>query len=111
MRRAKILATLGPASNSPEMIESMITEGLNSVRINMSHGTREEHTETIAHARAAAAKLDKPLAILVDLCGPKIRTGKLENGSDVELIAGQNFSLTTRDIAGNKNEVGTNFSN
>ncbi|MEP6847458.1 MAG: pyruvate kinase [Acidobacteriota bacterium] len=109
MRRAKILATLGPASSSPEMIESMIEAGLNAVRINMSHGTQEQHAETIAHARTAAAKLNKPLAVLVDLCGPKIRTGMLENGADVELIAGQQFTLTTRDIVGSRTTVGTNF--
>lgn len=110
MRRAKILATLGPASNSSAVIESMIAEGLNAIRINMSHGTREDHGETIACARMAAAKLERPLAVLVDLCGPKIRTGTLENGTPVELVAGQKFVITTRDIAGNKNEVGTNFS-
>jgi pyruvate kinase len=109
MRRAKILATLGPASSSPDMIESMIEAGLTAVRINMSHGTQEQHALTIAHARAAAAKLNRPLAVLVDLCGPKIRTGLLENGSGVELVAGQPFTLTTREILGTNLEVGTNF--
>ena len=75
MRRAKILATLGPASNTPEIIEAMFNAGMNAVRINMSHGTHDEHAETIKTARAAAKKLDMPLAILVDLSGPKIRTG------------------------------------
>jgi pyruvate kinase len=110
MRRAKILATLGPASSSSTVIENMIEAGLNAIRINMSHGEREDHAETIAIARKAAKKLDRPLAVLVDLCGPKIRTGTLENGDAVELLAGQPFTITTRNIAGNKNEVGTNFS-
>src|SRR5215813_9208760 len=110
MRRAKILATLGPASSSSSVIESMIEAGLNAIRINMSHGEREDHAETIAVAREAAKKLDRPLAVLVDLCGPKIRTGTLENGKAVDLVAGQPFTITTRDIRGNKNEVGTNFS-
>jgi pyruvate kinase len=83
MRRAKILATLGPATDTQEKIEQLINAGLNAVRINMSHGTWEEHTETIRKARAAAKKLDKPLAILVDLSGPKIRTGKLKGGTSV----------------------------
>ena len=109
MRRAKILATLGPATNSPAIIRSMIEAGLNAVRINMSHGTREEHAQTIAYAREAASELNKPLSILVDLCGPKIRTGMLENGTDVELVAGQHFTLTTRDILGSQNAVSTNF--
>src|SRR5687768_18587473 len=79
MRRAKILATLGPASSTQAMIESMITAGVNAVRINMSHGTQEEHSTAIERARAAAASLAKPLAILVDLSGPKIRTRALKN--------------------------------
>lgn len=110
MRRAKVLATLGPASNSPETIESMIQAGLDAIRINMSHGTSDEHAATINVARKAAKKLDRPLAVLVDLCGPKIRTGTLENGTPVELVAGQSFTITTREIAGNKDGVGTNFS-
>jgi pyruvate kinase len=110
MRRAKVLATLGPASNSSVMIENMIEVGLNAIRINMSHGTRDEHAETIILARKAAKKLDQPLAVLVDLCGPKIRTSTLENGTPVELVAGEQFTITTREIVGNTNEVGTNFS-
>ena len=110
MRRAKILATLGPSSTTHESIEEMIEAGLSAVRINMSHGTTEEHAERINNARAAARKLDKPLSILVDLSGPKIRTRTLENGAPVELKAGEQFTLTTRDVVGNEHEVGTNFS-
>ncbi|CAN5517303.1 pyruvate kinase [soil metagenome] len=109
MRKAKILATLGPASNSQSIIETMLHAGLNAVRINMSHGTQPEHTETIRLARAAAAELGKPLSILVDLSGPKIRTRTLENGVFVMLQEGQTFTLTTREIVGNGNEVSTNF--
>lgn len=109
MRKAKILATLGPASATQELIESMLTAGMNAVRINMSHGTREQHAETIRIARAAAVSLDKPLSILVDLSGPKIRTRTLEGGLPVDLKAGQQFIITTRDIVGNNNEVATNF--
>ena len=110
MRRAKVLATLGPASNSSATLESMIEAGLNAIRINMSHGDRKDHAETITCAREAAKKLDKPLAVLVDLCGPKIRTGTLDNGTPVELVSGNRFTITTREITGNENEVGTNFS-
>ena len=87
----------------------MLGAGLNAVRINMSHGTRDEHIETIKMARAAAAALAKPLAILVDLSGPKIRTRSLENGESVELVDGQNFTITTREVVGNGREVSTNF--
>ncbi len=87
----------------------MINSGLNAVRINMSHGTREEHTETIVRARAAAVAVGKPIAILVDLSGPKIRTRSLEGGKSVELVEGQEFTITTRDIVGNAKEVSTTF--
>jgi pyruvate kinase len=110
MRRAKILATLGPSSNSQDILEKMITAGLNAVRINMSHGSHDEHAERIKCARAAAAKLGQPLAVLVDLSGPKIRTRGLEDGTPVTLTEGQEFTITTRDVVGNSREVGTNFS-
>ena len=107
MRKAKILATLGPASNQQFIIETMINAGLNAVRINMSHGTQAEHTETIRLARAAALALEKPLSILVDLSVPTVRTRNLENGQPIELIQGQAFVITTREIAGNDREVST----
>ncbi|HKP69971.1 MAG TPA: pyruvate kinase [Pyrinomonadaceae bacterium] len=109
MRRAKILATLGPASNTSEIIESMIEAGVNAVRINMSHGTTDEHAQSIDRAREVAAKLKKPLSILVDLSGPKIRTRTLKNGVPVELRPGAEFTITTRDVDGDENVVGTNF--
>jgi pyruvate kinase len=109
MRRAKILATLGPASSSETLMEKMIEAGVNAVRINMSHGDYPEHVQSIARARAAAQKLGKPLAVLVDLSGPKIRTRKLKDGQPVELVAGETFVITSRDIEGHKGEVSTNF--
>jgi len=109
MRRAKILATLGPSSSTPSVLEDMIAAGLNAVRINMSHGTYDEHLERIKCAREASAIHGQPLAVLVDLSGPKIRTRNLLNGTSVELKVGQQFTITTRDIVGNENEVGTNF--
>ena len=110
MRRAKILATLGPSSGTRSILEEMIAAGLNAVRINMSHGTYDEHAERIKCAREAAAHHKVPLSILVDLSGPKIRTRNLKDGNPVELKVGQQFTITTRDIIGNENEVGTNFS-
>lgn len=109
MRRAKILATLGPASSSQQAIESMIEAGLNAVRINMSHGTQDEHAASIANARAAAEKLGLPLAVLVDLSGPKIRTRTLKDSLPVELRVGERFVITSRDIVGDATQVATNF--
>lgn len=109
MRRAKILATLGPASNTQAIIESMMTAGMNAVRINMSHGTVDERSKAIELARAAAANLKLPLAILVDLSGPKIRTRTLKNGAPVELKKGAQFTITTREIEGDETIVSTNF--
>ncbi|HEX8116849.1 MAG TPA: pyruvate kinase [Pyrinomonadaceae bacterium] len=96
MRRAKILATLGPASREPAVLEALLAAGANAARINMSHGSHEEHSETIARARAAAERLKRPLSILVDLSGPKIRTGMLKDGRPVQLDTNAVFTLTTR---------------
>jgi pyruvate kinase len=109
VRKAKILATLGPASRDQALIESLIQAGANGVRINMSHGTREEKTEDIRRARAAAEKLNRPLAVLVDLSGPKIRTRQLKDGQPVTLKTGDRFTLTTRDIVGDETQVATNY--
>ncbi len=110
MRKAKILATLGPASDSQAIIERMIEAGVSAVRINMSHGSHEEHTANIERARAAAVKLKRPLSILVDLSGPKIRTRTLKDAAQVDLKVGSLFTITTREIEGNEHEVSTNFS-
>lgn len=109
MRRAKILATLGPASKTEAIITALLRSGVNAVRINMSHGTHEEHAEAVANARAASRGLGLPLAILVDLSGPKIRTRGLKDHKPAELVPGTFFTLTTRDIEGDETQVGTNF--
>jgi len=109
VRKAKILATLGPASRDQAVIESLLSAGANGVRINMSHGTREEKTEDIRRAREAAKKLQRPLAVLVDHSGPKIRTRQLKDGKPVTLKAGDTFTLTTRDIIGDEKQVATNY--
>lgn len=110
MRRAKILATLGPASNTESTIEAMVSAGVNAVRINMSHGAYDTHAAAIDATRSVAQRLGVPISILVDLSGPKIRTKSLENGTPVALLAGEEFTITTRDIIGNSNQVSTNFS-
>ena len=109
MRKAKILITLGPTSREPEVVEKLIVAGANGVRMNMSHGTNEEKAEDIARARAAAVRAGRPLAILVDLSGPKIRTRRLKDGQPVKLTAGSVFILTTEDIAGDEKRVATNY--
>ena len=109
MRKAKILATLGPASRSRTVIAQMLAAGLNAVRINMSHGTQDEHAETVALARETAAALDLPLAVLIDLSGPKIRTRTFKENLPVILKDGQPFTITTRDIVGDETIVATNF--
>lgn len=109
MKRAKILATLGPASRDPDVIEALIASGANGVRINMSHGTHEEKAEDIRRARAAALKLQRPLSVLVDLSGPKIRTRQLKDGKPVTLETGALFRLTTRPVVGDTTQVATNY--
>jgi len=109
VRKAKILATLGPASREPATLEALLAAGANAVRINMSHGMQEEHAETIKRARAAAERMRRPLAVLVDLSGPKIRTGVLKGGQPVALEEGALFTLTTRSVAGDAHEVSTNY--
>lgn len=109
MRKAKILGTLGPSSNTETVIGAMIDSGLNAVRINMSHGTHEEHATNIALVRSAAQKRGVPIAILVDLSGPKIRTRNLENGLAVQLVTGKQFTITATDVIGNSERVSTNF--
>jgi pyruvate kinase len=109
LRKAKILITLGPTSRQPEVVEKLIAAGANGVRMNMSHGTHEEKAEDIARAREAAKKIGCPIAILVDLSGPKIRTRRLQNSEPVKLHPGSLFTLTTEDIAGDENRVATNY--
>jgi pyruvate kinase len=109
MKKAKILATLGPSSREQSVIEELIRAGANGVRINMSHGTHEEKEQDIQNARAAAKTVNRPLAILVDLSGPKIRTRQLKDAKPVTLTAGDSFVLTTQDIVGDESRVATNY--
>ncbi len=109
MRKAKILITLGPASREGEVVEQLLAAGANGVRINMSHGSHEEKAKDINRARAAAKKMGVPLAVLVDLSGPKIRTGELANDQPVHLEANAVFILTTKRVAGDANQVSTNY--
>lgn len=108
LRKAKIVCTIGPASNSVEMLKKLIHAGMNVARLNFSHGTHEEHAQVIANIRQASAETGKPVAILLDTKGPEIRTGLLETES-VELVEGNLFRLTTEDVAGTAERVSVTY--
>ncbi|MGB2886125.1 MAG: pyruvate kinase [Candidatus Acidiferrales bacterium] len=108
-RKAKIVCTLGPASASAEMIDRMVRAGMDVARLNFSHGTPAEHAARVAAVRRASGHHEKPVAILADLQGPKIRTGGLEGGKPVRLRFGQRFVITTSPKAGTAEGVSTNF--
>ena len=108
MRRAKIVCTLGPAVESPEKIRELIGAGMNMARLNLSHGSYDEHQGRLDRVRAAASELGRPVAILVDLQGPKIRLARFENGPH-ELARGDIFTITTDDVSGTKERVGTTY--
>jgi pyruvate kinase len=98
-RRTKIIATLGPSSNSQGMIEKLIKAGVNLVRVNMSHGEPATHRQTIDRVRLAAGKTRRHIGILMDLCGPKIRVGRFANDG-IRLKAGTTVVVTTRTVTG-----------
>jgi len=108
MRRAKIVCTLGPAVESVEKVAELIDAGMNMARLNLSHGGHDEHQKRLDLVRAAAKKANKAVAILVDLQGPKIRLGRFSSGPH-ELLRGDPFTITTDDIAGTKEKVGTTY--
>ena len=108
MRRAKIVCTLGPAVDSPEKIRDLIAAGMNMARLNLSHGGYVEHQKRLDQGRAAADTAGAPIAILVDLQGPKIRLGRFKDGPH-DLERGDVFTITTDDIEGSKDRVGTTY--
>ncbi len=109
LRSAKIVCTIGPASDSAEMIVRLMEAGMDVVRLNFSHGTHEEHARTIVRVRKASGQLSKPVAILADLQGPKIRTGTLEDGRLIRLVPDQKFTISTRNIQGTTFGVSTTY--
>ncbi|MGA7223262.1 MAG: pyruvate kinase [Candidatus Acidiferrales bacterium] len=108
-RRAKIVCTLGPASSSYQMIDKLVHAGMDVARLNFSHGTHEDRARMVASLRRASFRYEKPVGILADLQGPKIRTGVLEQGKPVRLRFGQRFTITTRKIVGTEEGVSTTF--
>jgi pyruvate kinase len=108
MRRAKIVATLGPATSSYENLRAIIDAGVDVARMNLSHGSYDVHEEVYKNVRQAAEDSGRAVAVLVDLQGPKIRLGKFEGGP-YQLAVGDIFKITIEDIVGNKDICGTTF--
>ncbi|MCP4115399.1 MAG: pyruvate kinase [Desulfobacteraceae bacterium] len=110
MRRTKIVCTIGPSSQSPDVLRELIQSGMNVARMNFSHGTHDEHLKKIERIRQISRELDTPVAILQDLCGPKIRTGIIE-GAGIELVPGKELILTNEEITGTGNRVSVSYAN
>ena len=108
LRRAKIVATLGPATSTYESVRALIDAGVDVARLNLSHGDYSVHDANYANVRRAAEDSGRPVAVLVDLQGPKIRLGRFEDGP-YELEVGDIFKITTEDIIGNREICGTTF--
>ena len=109
-RRAKIICTIGPSSNSYKKIEALIAAGMDVARLNFSHGSHVSHAEAIRLIRKASIKMKKPVAILQDLQGPKIRVKTFINGR-INLKNRGKFILTTRDIIGSDSIVSVTHTN
>lgn len=106
--RTKILATVGPASNTPEKLWELVKAGADVFRLNFSHGSHEDHLKVINHIKALNLKYGTTIAMLQDLQGPKIRTGEVENNG-VELISGKKLTITTEKVIGNAERIYTSY--
>ena len=109
-KRAKIICTIGPASNNEEMITKLVYAGMDVARLNFSHGTHGQHLENIKLIRQVSQKTNKYIAILMDLQGPKIRIGHFADGP-VTVKPGDSFTITTDDIPGSQSIVSTSYKN
>src|SRR5512137_1409592 len=107
-RSTKIVATLGPSSSDPLVLERMLAAGVDVVRFNFSHGSAEDHLKRAALVREAAARIGRDVAIMADLQGPKVRVGRFEQGK-VTLHAGAPFVLDAGDALGNETRVGLDY--
>jgi pyruvate kinase len=108
-RKAKIVCTIGPASNSEVTLRDLMRFGMDVARLNFSHGSHEEHARLIERIRRVAGKEGRTICILQDLQGPKIRTGRLKNRMPVALKAGQRLVITPNDVAGTASVISTTF--
>jgi pyruvate kinase len=108
VRRAKIVCTLGPASSAPERLIELVQAGMDVARLNMSHGEYADHEANLANVRAAAASVGRPVGVLADLQGPKIRLGRFASGKEV-LVEGATFRITVDDVAGDVDRCSTTY--
>src|SRR5947208_8103677 len=106
--KTKIVATIGPASESPEMLARLIRAGVNVARLNFSHGTPSEHAQAITRIRDAARETGRRVAIMADLPGPKLRLGKIDP-EPIQLLPGARFTLTSENIVGDAQRASTSF--
>ena len=106
--KTKIICTLGPASQSVEQLVELIQAGMDVARLNFSHGTYEDHLKSINNVREASLRTGEHICILQDLCGPKIRTGILQNKS-IELKEGADFTFTIDEVTGDEHRVTTTY--
>lgn len=110
MRRTKIVATIGPASRNAVVLEQLIVAGADVIRLNFSHGAHEEHLAVMRAVREIAARLSRSVAVLQDLSGPKIRTGRVANGGPIELVDGTRIVITTDEsIVGTPERISTSY--
>ncbi|BBB92723.1 MAG TPA: pyruvate kinase [Methylomusa anaerophila] len=107
LKKTKIICTIGPSTDKLEILENMLNAGMNVARFNFSHGSHDDHAQRIAIVRAAAAKAQKPVALMLDTKGPEMRLGKFANGK-VKLIAGQKFIITAKEILGSEEIASVN---
>jgi pyruvate kinase len=108
-RRAKIVATVGPATDTEESLEALLAAGVDVVRLNFSHGTHDQHARRLEMVRKIGDRLRRPIAVMLDLQGPKIRTGTLAGGQPVTLRRGQEFAITTSPVEGTAERVSTTY--
>ncbi|MGI6368685.1 MAG: pyruvate kinase [Anaerolineae bacterium] len=109
MHRTKIVATLGPATSTPESISALLDAGMNIARLNFSHGSAEDHRRSVALVRQAAAERGCPVGILQDLQGPKMRTGPLLDDKPLPLVAGHSLTITTDPVVGSEGLISTDY--
>ncbi|MBW8866839.1 MAG: hypothetical protein JF610_05805 [Acidobacteria bacterium] len=109
MRHTKIIATVGPASGSDDMLDALIAAGTDIFRLNFSHGTQQTQGETFARVRAAAVRARREVAILQDLGGPKIRTGRNKGGKPIPVDRGETVTIATGDFPGERGRLSTTF--
>ncbi|MBU4439647.1 MAG: pyruvate kinase, partial [Acetobacterium sp.] len=110
MKKTKIVCTLGPAADTKEILRELILNGMNVARLNFSHGSHEEHAARIQRIKEVRKELGVPVAIMLDTKGPEIRTGDLAEGK-VELVAGEEVTLTTDIISGDKKRFSVSYEN